>query len=42
MFTPFIEALQPVLALPKILQYPILLAIFGALSFPFTFLFGKP
>jgi len=40
-FTPFIEALAPVMALPKPIQYPVLLLIFGALSIPFTFLFGS-
>jgi len=40
-FTPFIEALNPVMELPPLIQYPVILLIFGALSFPFTFLFGS-
>ena len=27
--------------LPPLIQYPVILLIFGALSFPFTFLFGS-
>ena len=36
-----VQALAPVMALPKLIQYPLLLLIFGAISFPFTFLFGS-
>ena len=35
------QALAPVMELPPLIQYPVLLLIFGALSFPFTFLFGS-
>ncbi|EKX39758.1 hypothetical protein GUITHDRAFT_114255 [Guillardia theta CCMP2712] len=41
MFEPAINALQPILKLPPILQYPALILIFGAVSAIFLPLFGS-